>query len=75
MTNDQQSDNLNPLWGWEMTNAAMDTKEQAEEIKRIGRLSVMELIEYVISHPEYLIEDSYTKLGEAIRNRYETLAS
>lgn len=50
------------------------TEDDSEEIKHIGRLSVMELIEYVINHPEYLIDSKYVKLGEAIRNRYNTLS-
>lgn len=48
--------------------------DDIEEIKRIGRLSVMELIEYVIAHPEYLIDSQYAKFGEAIRNRYKNLS-
>jgi len=44
-----------------------------QEAKRIQTFTVLQLLEYVMTNPEYLTDSYYSVLGTAIRTRYKDL--
>lgn len=45
------------------------TPDVAECVK-IYQMSKVQLLDYVIKHPEYLTDPCHQKIGDAIRNRH-----
>lgn len=48
----------------------MTDKEQA---KRIAKMDVPQLFDYVMTFPEFLTDGYYSVLGDAIRKRYKEI--